>query len=357
MPREPVTGSDRGPAASFDSSPGAKFRAPGRQRGGRRATPASPRPGIRAEAAAAPTGAASPAPARRRRAAATARARASPPPAGPAARARRWRPSATIACGRTSAISRSSQCEAGRRFLLRRRLVHAALAAQFVLEMLDRVGDVDLLARPARAAPARGRAAGPPARRRAARAGLPGRRAARRPTSARASTGPSPNTACVACSPMRAVAAAASAWRRARARRGGRRRSPRQRFRATPACSGRRPTRRPAREPGCARRRRWALRSCAPLRARRPAASGAISSASGRLLPVAARHLLLHHLELQPRRVEDVLVVGEPQRLAGVGGRRILRVARRARTASVSPSQRRCARASGWPSASARSGA
>ena len=42
------------------------------------------------------------------------------------------------------------------------------------------------------------------------------------------------------------------------------------------------------------------------------------------VVPVAARHLALHRRELQPGRVEDAFVVGQPEPLAGIGGRRVL---------------------------------
>jgi hypothetical protein len=54
------------------------------------------------------------------------------------------------------------------------------------------------------------------------------------------------------------------------------------------------------------------------------AASGSISAASGRLGPILPRHLPLHHRQLQPGRIEDAPVVGEPERFAGVGRRRLV---------------------------------
>jgi len=43
----------------------------------------------------------------------------------------------------------------------------------------------------------------------------------------------------------------------------------------------------------------------------------------GQVVPVARGHFLFHHAELEPRGVEDVAVVGEPQRLARIGRRRV----------------------------------
>ena len=41
----------------------------------------------------------------------------------------------------------------------------------------------------------------------------------------------------------------------------------------------------------------------------------------GQVLPITARHLLLHHGQFQPSRVEDALVVGQPEPLVGIGRR------------------------------------
>ena len=43
----------------------------------------------------------------------------------------------------------------------------------------------------------------------------------------------------------------------------------------------------------------------------------------GQVVPIAARHFLAHHVELEPRRVEDVAVIGQPERFTGIGRRRI----------------------------------
>ena len=241
--------------------------------------------------------------------------------------------------------------QAGGGLALGRRLVDAALAAQLELEMLDRIGDVEPLARPAEFGHGAVEQLAGRARRRAGRAGLPGRPAARRPPSA----------------PRRpALRRTPTAWR---ARRSGIRGSGRW-----PACSAACAAAAAASGVGCrafghrrsprdrgvqrhdAARRPWWVRPrssgrCAPWPRSAEARSAA---ASGRLRQYLRGISLRIIAELEPRGIEDAAVVGEPQRLAGVGRRRVvaLRAGAEAAVAAVVPAQR-SARASGWPSASA----
>ena len=228
--------------------------------------------------------------------------------------------------------------QAGRRLALRRRLVDAALAAQLELEVLDRVGDVELRRAASRARRARGRTAGRPGRRRAGRAGLPGRRAARRRTSARAPTGPSPNTDCVACSPIghsrqRSVASLELRQRFGRVVGSGRRACMHERLRRDAARTM------PAR---CAAPARWRGASIIrPLRAWRLAPPAARSAAaSGRLCQYLRGISFCIIASFSRAGLKMCAVVGEPQRLAGIGRRRVVALRAGAELRACSPSQR-----------------
>ena len=261
------------------------------------------------------------------------RARASRRRRGPSAARAAVAPSATSASRLDQRDLALEPVQAGRRLLLRRRLVDAALAAQLELEVLDRVGDVGVVARSSRARPGRGRAAGRPGRRRAARAGLPGRPAARRRTSAARASG---------------LRRARPAWR---ARRSGIRGS----ARAPRAAS--------------AGRRRLAARGSAPAgrasAAAAAAACGACGSVGsrcdhaprsfaracgrervdqlrlGQVAPVAcAASPSASSRSFSRAGLKMLLVVGEPERLAGIGRRRLVAARAGAERAARSPSQR-----------------
>ena len=62
----------------------------------------------------------------------------------------------------------------------------------------------------------------------------------------------------------------------------------------------------------------------------------------GQVLPVLLRHLLPHHPQVQPRRIEDVRVVRAPQRFARVVGRRVGARARRRRSQRARRPSARC---------------
>ena len=59
----------------------------------------------------------------------------------------------------------------------------------------------------------------------------------------------------------------------------------------------------------------------------------------GKVPPIFLRHLGLHRLHLEPRRIEDVLEIGQPQRLRTVLGRKRRDVDAGGPKASSSPSQ------------------
>ena len=292
----PITGRGKQRSASAD-----------RRGAGRRPTQRMRRRVRPDRRAAAPTDAASPAPAARRalvhlpRSLITATGRPSSARAAVA-------PSATSLRPRPADLA-LEPVQAGRDLALRRRLVHAALAAQLELEVLDRVGHVQPLARraqPRASARSSSRPAGPTNGR---PAGPPDRRAARRRASASAPAALAEYD-CVAFPPIghsrqRSSACARSGSDAGRSKTGtgwfgsvaadsaGRRRDGAV---GTNAIMSDAPSRR------CRGERRDQLR----LR---------------QIAPVAARHLALHHRELEPGRVEDALVVRQPERSpASAGG-------------------------------------
>ena len=164
--------------------------------------------------------------------------------------------------------------QAGGGLLLRRRLVDAALAAQLELEVLDGIGDVDLSSRAMpSSASARSNSwpAGPTKGRPCRSSWSPGCS----PTNiSGARAGPSPGTACVACSPIGHSRQRSSGLAQRRQASAARRR------RGVAAMAGRRLRLRCAAAPA---RLAWGrARSWSWLRSAACAASGWISCASGR---------------------------------------------------------------------------